>query len=165
MHVIHIAKTTIYDNQSQTSGALDVMMSRYSNSNAWHYIDSATGHTPDLHHGIFYKSMGGGIAYLTAVCDSGYGYGVSAGVRGSLDDIGGEMFWDLTVVMHELGHNFGSDHTHDTGGYNVSRVNYISFYQCTSTSNHLRSRKLTHVAMVYVQVWLLVTKSNRAKPP
>lgn len=128
LHVLHISKTTIYDNESSTSGALNVMMNQYSDSSAWHYSDPVTGETPDLHHAILYKSLGGGIAYLSAVCNSGYGYGVSAGVKGSMQDIGGEMFWDLTVVMHELGHNFGSDHTHDLDGYNVSSIDAFQLH-------------------------------------
>ena len=48
-------------------------------------------------------------------------YGLSAGIRGSFDNLSsGVMFWDLTVIMHELGHNFGSRHTHDDVGYSVS---------------------------------------------
>jgi hypothetical protein len=64
----YIAKTTIYDSQTTTSGALGVMMSQYSNANAWHYTDSVTGETPDLHHAILYKNLGGGIAYVGAIC-------------------------------------------------------------------------------------------------
>jgi hypothetical protein len=73
LHVLHIAKTTIYDSKTTTSGALGVMMSQYSNANGWHYTDSVTGETPDLHHAILYRSLGGGIAYLSAICSSEYG--------------------------------------------------------------------------------------------
>ena len=72
LHVMHIAKTNIYDGSSSTSEALSVMMNTYSESN-WHFSDPITGETPDLHHGIFGRSMGGGVAYLNAVCDSQYG--------------------------------------------------------------------------------------------
>lgn len=73
LHVLHIAKTTIYDGQTTTSGALDIMMNQYSNANAWHYTDSVTGETPDLHHAILGRSLGGGVAYVSAICNSQYG--------------------------------------------------------------------------------------------
>ncbi|MGE4197953.1 MAG: M12 family metallo-peptidase, partial [Phycisphaerales bacterium] len=58
----------------------------------------------------------GGVAYLSVVCNNSYGYGASGYLGGSFpyplqDNVGGN--WDLVVVAHELGHNFGSIHTHD----------------------------------------------------
>jgi hypothetical protein len=73
LHVLHIAKTALYDNESNTKSALDVMFNKYSNQNTWHYTNPVTGETPDLHHAILYKSLGGGRAYLSAVCDSRWG--------------------------------------------------------------------------------------------
>ena len=69
LHVMHIAKTNMYDASSSTSAALTLMSSTYGGSN-WHYSDPVTGETPDLHQGIFGRSMGGGIASLNAVCSS-----------------------------------------------------------------------------------------------
>jgi hypothetical protein len=56
----------------------------------------------------------GGIAWLNAVCST-TGYGVSAYLNGSFpyplqDHHSGN--WDVVVVSHELGHNFGAIHTH-----------------------------------------------------
>ncbi|KAL7517715.1 hypothetical protein ACHAWX_002611 [Stephanocyclus meneghinianus] len=133
LHVLHIAKTTLYDGQTSTSGALDVMYNQYS-SQSWHYVDPITGESPDLHHAILYRSIGGGIAYLGTVCDSDYGYGVSAGIQGSMSDFGGEMFWDISVITHEIGHNFGADHTHDISGFNP-KVDACGDGQCTSLVN------------------------------
>jgi hypothetical protein len=67
-------------------------------------------------------------------------YGVSAGIQGSMQDLGGEMFWDLTVIMHELGHNFGSHHTHDADTYNP-QIDACGGNQCTSlvTGNSIKS--------------------------
>ena len=60
-------------------------------------------------------NYGGGVAWVSVVCHNSYGYGLS-GVAGSFpyplrDHDGGN--WDLFVVAHELGHNFGTLHTHD----------------------------------------------------
>ena len=59
----------------------------------------------------------GGVAYLSVLCNSNYGYGVSAYLNGSfpyplVDHNGGN--WDVVVTSHELGHNFGTGHTHDS---------------------------------------------------
>ncbi len=58
----------------------------------------------------------GGVAYLSVLCHGDAGYGVSAHLDGSFpypltDHHGGN--WDLVVVSHELGHNFGTSHTHN----------------------------------------------------
>ena len=60
-------------------------------------------------------AYGGGVAWVSVLCHNTYGYGLS-GVNGSFpyplrDHDGGN--WDLMVVAHELGHNFGTLHTHD----------------------------------------------------
>lgn len=56
----------------------------------------------------------GGIAWVDALCSSpssGYGYGFSntEGPIGQLPNYS----WDVMVVSHEIGHNFGSNHTHN----------------------------------------------------
>lgn len=60
-------------------------------------------------------NYGGGVAWVSVLCSNTYGYGLS-GVGGSFpyplrDHDHGN--WDLFVVAHELGHNFGTLHTHD----------------------------------------------------
>lgn len=60
-------------------------------------------------------NYGGGVAYLSAICE-GWGYGLS-GVDGSFPSPLQNRHhgnWDLMVVAHELGHNFGTGHTHDS---------------------------------------------------
>ncbi|MEO8054659.1 MAG: M12 family metallo-peptidase [Acidobacteriota bacterium] len=57
------------------------------------------------------KGLGGGIAYLNALC-GGAGYGVSASLSGVAPANITYTYWDFMVVAHELGHNFGSPHTH-----------------------------------------------------
>lgn len=60
------------------------------------------------------RDLNGGVAYLNAACSTSIGYALSANLDGSFpyplesDDDN----WDLVVVTHELGHNFGAPHTH-----------------------------------------------------
>ncbi len=59
---------------------------------------------------------GGGVAYLPGVCQKGFDYGYSSGMNGYFPyplEHNNNQNWDIIVVCHELGHNFGSPHTHD----------------------------------------------------
>ena len=65
------------------------------------------------------RPLGGGIAYLRAACSTTNGYAVSANLAGSFpfpirDN---DNNWDLMVVTHEWGHQFGSEHTHNSCAY------------------------------------------------
>ena len=53
----------------------------------------------------------GGIAYLDALCSANGGYGVD-NIYGTADFAVSGYQWDIFVLSHELGHNFGSPHTH-----------------------------------------------------
>jgi hypothetical protein len=72
----------------------------------------------NLAHFLSGANLGGGIAYLDAVCNADYGFGVSANLSGNIDwsSFDGSpsgATWDFVVFAHELGHNFGARHTHD----------------------------------------------------
>jgi len=70
-------------------------------------------------HGLSGRNLGGGVAYLNALCNLNFAYGVSGNINGFFPypvQDNSTQNWDLMVVSHELGHNFGSGHTHD--GYN-----------------------------------------------
>ncbi len=58
----------------------------------------------------------GGIAYLTDPCN-GFFFGISAFLLGSFPSpvVGPHLGnWDVVVVAHEMGHNMGTGHTHDS---------------------------------------------------
>ena len=71
----------------------------------------------DLGHFLSGRGLGGGVAWLSALC-SNYNYGLSANLGGSfpypIENNNGSN-WDLMVFSHELGHNVGCPHTHDIG--------------------------------------------------
>ncbi|HQY51610.1 MAG TPA: M12 family metallo-peptidase [Ignavibacteria bacterium] len=52
----------------------------------------------------------GGIAYVNVLCNNSFGYGLSS-VQGNIGQLPNYSY-DVVVVAHELGHNFGSPHTH-----------------------------------------------------
>jgi cysteine-rich repeat protein len=110
-----------------------------------------------LVHFVSGKSVQGGIAYIGTVCNASYAFGVSQ-VFGSFDLSNPSQIWDVLVTAHEMGHNFGTPHTHcysppvdkcynqETGCYNgqivASRGTIMSY--C-----HLLSGGLTNIDLVF----------------
>ncbi len=67
-------------------------------------------------HGLSGRNLGGGVAYLSVLCSRNLGYGVSSSLNGSFPNPPQDHSnsnWDIIVVPHEIGHNFGAQHTHD----------------------------------------------------
>ncbi len=70
----------------------------------------------ELAHFLSGRGLGGGVAWLSVVCNANYGYGLSANLGGSFPYPiinNSNSNWDLMVVAHEIGHNFGTTHTHN----------------------------------------------------
>lgn len=71
----------------------------------------------DLAHFLSGADLGGGVAYVDVLCSPSFGFGVSGNIDGDIDwgawtGAAGNFTWDFMVVAHEIGHNFGSSHTH-----------------------------------------------------
>ncbi len=72
----------------------------------------------DLAHLLSGAPIGGGIAFVDALCDPNFGFGVSASLNGLADWSSysvesSAMYWDFDVLAHEIGHGFAARHTHE----------------------------------------------------
>ncbi len=80
------------------------------------------------------KPLGGGIAYLNAICNLDIAQAVSGNMNGffpnPLENNNGQN-WDVVVTAHEWGHNFGAPHTH---GLNPPH-DQCGFGNCASAEN------------------------------
>jgi hypothetical protein len=102
-----IVRTTSADPWTQTS-TLNMLneLQAFWNSGA---NASVTRHHVHLMSG---KNVGGGIAYVGSLSSPTIAYGVSAGLSGTFNASNPQVIWDSIVVAHEIGHAFGSSHTH-----------------------------------------------------
>ncbi|WP_299258673.1 M12 family metallo-peptidase [uncultured Aquimarina sp.] len=86
----------------------------WTSSNPFNDLDSyrsyrnQNGFNGDLAHFVTYN-YSGGVAWLNALCGS-YRYGLS-GINRSYENVP-RYSWNISTIAHELGHNFGSNHTH-----------------------------------------------------
>ncbi|MEM9714014.1 MAG: zinc-dependent metalloprotease, partial [Actinomycetota bacterium] len=84
------------------------------------FVNAWQGNVPTgaiLGHLMSGASLGGGVAYLNGICSNSSNFGVSGniGYQGFVNFpvVQQPANWDFIVVAHEIGHNFGSPHTHD----------------------------------------------------
>lgn len=99
-------------NDPWTAGDTGAQLDQFLN-----YWNTNMGATPrHLAHFLSMRGLGGGVAYVSVVCNTAWGYGVSANLGGSFPypiQHHRHQNWDPFVVAHEIGHNFGTLHTHD----------------------------------------------------
>ena len=100
LNVLHIDLNSNYDSATSSLQALQIMRSKFASQERWHYV-SPTGVTPDLHHALLSKDLGGGIAYLGVLCNPNYGFGLSGSLSGNYRGMGNPLVWDMMVVSFD----------------------------------------------------------------
>lgn len=118
-----------------------------------YWIENMGGEFRHLTHFLSGRALGGGVAYLNALCVFSIRYGLSANMAGYFPypiQNNHPQNWDLMVVAHEIGHNFGAPHTHDMG------IDYCAYGDCSVTPNgtimsycHLCSGGMANVRMEF----------------
>ena len=110
--------TTASDPYSGNSGRLDQLRLWWNSNDPTHcggVACSSIARTTTLY---LSSALTGGVAYLPGVCDwygsplNGYSYAYGGSIAGDFDIASPHVVWDIVVASHELGHNFGSTHTH-----------------------------------------------------
>ncbi len=74
------------------------------------WTNNRPGVSRSIAHLVSGRNLGGGIAYLNGLCGT-TGYAVSA-IDAAYTYPTTTATWDVEVIAHEIGHNFGSPHTH-----------------------------------------------------
>jgi hypothetical protein len=98
--------------------ATDSLGALYEFGDYWHANHAALSRTTA--HFLSGKGTGGGVAWIGTICDSdfstgshyGGGYGFTGSLSGTSPTNISTTYWDFMAVAHEIGHNFGSPHTH-----------------------------------------------------
>src|SRR5260221_5192165 len=135
--------TTAADPYTQT--ALNTALTEFQN----YWSANMMGVTRNTAHLVSGRPLGGGIAYIDGLC-SGPGYGLSA-IDCVYANPTATTTWDVEVIAHELGHNFGSYHTHSCQWASEGRLPAHTTIEscqateggCNSYTNHLPPDKGT----------------------
>ncbi len=98
-----------WSSQDSGGGSVDLL---YEFQGAW------SGNVPTgatLGHFLSGASLGGGVAWLSVLCNNEFNFGVSGNINSNVNFpvTQGPQNWDFMVFCHELGHNFSSPHSHD----------------------------------------------------
>lgn len=98
-----------WSSQDNGGNSVDLL---YEFRNAWQNNIPGGAHLASFVSGA---GLGGGVAWLDVLCNGNYGFAVSGNINGGLDFPvnQGNNTWDFVVLTHEIGHNFGTPHTHD----------------------------------------------------
>ncbi len=117
----HIYIWNTNDPYSAFTGQPSSMLSEL--RNYWSSNNPTPNNSTDLVHLMTKRTNTGtgGIAYVDVLCDYGtgndFGYGFSANLTNdtTFNFPNPTYSWNLSVVSHEIGHNFGAKHTHWCG--------------------------------------------------
>jgi hypothetical protein len=97
-----------------------------------YWNQNKTGVSRTIAHFLSGKPSGGGVAWLSVLCHApfssgaasscpglgtettawGGGYGFTGSLAGNFNVNSPSVVWDILAVSHEIGHNFGSPHSH-----------------------------------------------------
>lgn len=101
---------TIQISELKIWNTADPYISATTTSNMLNAFGTQVGNTfnGDLAHLISGRSLGGGVAWLDVLCSKGTG--ISANINSTVVNVP-TYSWNVEVVTHEMGHNFGSPHT------------------------------------------------------
>jgi len=93
---------------SSTGALLDELQAYW---NAPSRINQARHHV----HLLSGRDTNSGVAYVDTLDSASktYAYGVSGSIKGNFSASNPQVIWESVVVAHEIGHAFGSDHTHN----------------------------------------------------
>jgi len=118
-----------------------------------YWNDNRQGIVRTIAHFLSGKSNGGGVAWVSVLCSGAFSYDITAagcsgmpnvsnygGAYGYTGTIDGNFqpgspqpIWDTIAVTHEIGHNFGSPHTHCYAGYGGSSSHVDQCWTSTSS--------------------------------
>jgi hypothetical protein len=74
------------------------------------------------------KNFGGGVSFRAGLCNKTFNFAVVGSLKGVYGTSPGGDTWDLVAVAHELGHTFGSKHSHCTRRVNEPNAYYDECY-------------------------------------